>query len=499
MDEEKDVKFSEKVTVSLKRKFFLNRFLLFLLIVFILAVFAFLTILLTKVHLYEYDLTQNKLFTLSQDSKDALKDITKPVMIYAYGFEGVNNQMESLLRQYSKVSDNISYKMITDASDPNIVKANDLSYGYMVLIFESEDSSKLVDARHEFSSYDNITGQALDQTEQVITNTILDFQLEKKPKIYFTTGHNEMGIDDEIIYLNSFLHNESFETVAVDLLAYDTVPEDCDCLAIMSPTTDFFEKETNTILQYLENGGSLLVTQDTVADEKDLTNFRKILNFYGAGYTNGYILELNENYTIVDDTPWIFMPQASLEDDITKEIAAESRIITTYSSRILNDYAVMNENDVAYKALLRTTENAVFVSDVKSELTNEVIDNSEYGTFDICGKYVRKVGINDDNTDKTSELILLTCGQIVSNGITLDEINPSSPIIGLASNRDVVINSLAELSHKDAGLKIRKNMNSSTYTPTNEENNIVLLVIFGVPILIMIIGFVVWRHRNRRK
>lgn len=499
MDEENDVKFSEKIAVNLKRKIFVNRFLLFILILVVLALFAFFTILLTKVHLVEYDLTENKVYTLSQESKDALKDIQNPVTIYAYGFEGSNNQMENFLRQYQKASDKISYKMISDETDPNIVKQNDLTYGYVVLIFESGENSKIVDAKHDLSTYNNITGESLDITEQVITNTILDFQLEKKPKIYFTTGHNEMAIDDEIIFLNSFLHNESFDTEAVDLVALSAIPEDCDCLAIMSPTEDLFEKEADMILAYLENGGSILVTQDTVGDPKPLPNFNRILEFYGAGYSNGYILELNEYFNINENTPWIFIPQVNLDDSITKEIASESRVFTTFACRILNDLGVMNNNNVTYTSLLKTTENAVFVSDVKSELTNDVVSNSEYGTFDIAGRYVKKLGVNDDNTDKTSQMVFITCGQMVSNGVYLNDVNPQTPIVGLVSNRDLVINSLAELSDKGAGLKIRKNMSSSTYTPTPEQNRIVLLVIFGVPILIMIIGFIVWRHRNKRK
>ena len=489
---------AEKLTLKLKKKIFLNRFLLFILIAVILALFVVLTLVFAKVSLPSFDLTTNKIYTLSKDSKEALKDITKPVMIYAYGFEGNNNQMENFLRQYHKANELINYKMITDQSDPNIVQKNQLTSGYVVLIFESEGNSKLIDAAHDLSTYDYSTGESLDVTEQTITNTILDFQLEKKPKVYFITGHNEMAIDGEVMYLNSFLHNESFETESLSLLGKDSIPEDADAIAILSPTSDLLDKETEVILKYLENGGSIFVSVDTYPpDAVALPNFNKILAYYGAKTVNGYVLELKEGLSL-KDTPWIFTPTINEEDPITKEIATDSRIITTFSAKIEKDEAYQMENHVTYTPLLHTTEEGVFIKDLNSEI-EKAMETADFGQMDICARFTRRVSINPDNTDKNSNMVLLTCGRLVSNSIVLDEINPNAPIVALESNKDVVINSLADLSQKDGGLKIRKNLSSATYTPTKFQNNVVLLLIFGIPILIMIFGIVLWRQRNKRK
>ena len=65
------------------------------------------------------------------------------------------------------------------------IKENDLQEGYSVLIIESGDSKKVIDASTDFSSFDYTTYQTIDTTEQTITNSILAITEENKPNVYF--------------------------------------------------------------------------------------------------------------------------------------------------------------------------------------------------------------------------------------------------------------------------------------------------------------------------
>ena len=58
---------------------------------------------------------------------------------------------------------------------------------------------------------------------------------------------------------------------------------------------------------------------------------------------------------------------------------------------------------------------------------------------------------------------------------------------------------MSVLGNKGNTLTIRKDMASSTYTPTENQNIIVLSIVFGVPVLIIIIGVVIWHQRKKRK
>ena len=50
----------------------------------------------------------------------------------------------------------------------------------------------------------------------------------------------------------------------------------------------------------------------------------------------------------------------------------------------------------------------------------------------------------------------------------------------------------------DVDETLRKDMKNTTYAATVNENRIILTIIFAVPIIIIIIGIVVWNIRKRK-
>ena len=75
----------------------------------------------------------------------------------------------------------------------------------------------------------------------------------------------------------------------------------------------------------------------------------------------------------------------------------------------------------------------------------------------------------------------------------------STPIIQYRQNKDLVLNSIAYLVDREEDITVRKSTGTVTYTATETENRIILAIIFAVPVIIMIIGIVVWIKRRRRK
>ena len=69
----------------------------------------------------------------------------------------------------------------------------------------------------------------------------------------------------------------------------------------------------------------------------------------------------------------------------------------------------------------------------------------------------------------------------------------------LLNNEDVIINSVAYLTNRTDTITARKSNDSVTYTVTATQHNIIVAVIFGLPIIIIIIGIIVWQIRRRKK
>ena len=72
-------------------------------------------------------------------------------------------------------------------------------------------------------------------------------------------------------------------------------------------------------------------------------------------------------------------------------------------------------------------------------------------------------------------------------------------MIAYRQNKDLVLNSIAYLSDREEDITARKSTGSVTYTATEQENRIILTIITAVPLIIIIIGIVVWIRRKRQK
>ena len=72
-------------------------------------------------------------------------------------------------------------------------------------------------------------------------------------------------------------------------------------------------------------------------------------------------------------------------------------------------------------------------------------------------------------------------------------------MIAYRQNKDLVLNSIAYLSDREEDITVRKSIGTVTYTATEQEHRIILAIITAVPVLIIIIGIIVWIVRRRKK
>ena len=327
--QENDVKFSEKFSLKIRQTVIVSKLFTWLVVLALIATFIGLNFWIQSVDLPEIDVTANKIYTLTDESKKALETIDQDIKIYVFGMEE-KASVVGLIKQYCAVNDKITYEMLSNESNLAKVQEFGLEDGYAIVVIESGESKKIINASTEFHTYDYTTYAEIDTTEQTLTNSILNLSIENKPKVYFLNGHGEFGIETEtgtaeLGILATFLKNEAFEVQSLNLATAGAVPEDCDTLVIMSQNADFLEGETQAIMDYINRGGNLFITQDIVRIGQDLqlTNLQKILDLYGVSFEKGYIVETDENNTL-SNCPYIFRPQVSSSSDITADIASDS-------------------------------------------------------------------------------------------------------------------------------------------------------------------------------
>ena len=489
---ENKVKLSEKLSIKFKRKWLVTKTKTFLIIAIIFATYIALNLWAGQAELPVYDATENKLYTLTDTSKKVIEKVNQDVTIYVYGHEEYDPLID-LLKQYNKTNEKIKYEIVTEESNYEMVKEYGLQEGYTIIIIKSGEAKKIIDTSTDFVTYDYTTYQAVDTTEQSLTNSILALITENKPKIYFTQGHGEYD-HATMNLLVSQLDNEAYQVDFVNLPTAGRVPEDCDVLAIVSPSSDLLDVEAQYIKDYINGGGNIFFSMDVVSQEITFTNLQSVLDLYGVSVKNGYALEYKSNQQLAE-TPYIFMPEVSSTHEITKDIYTDSVIWLVYAAKLeYQSDETLKSLNVTKENLLKTSDETAFIKDLTSDLETAA-KTAETGSIEIASVLTKNVDINNDIK---SELIIVSSSSFISD-YSVSELNQSYPLSYIGSNTDFVINSMAYLGGKDNILTIRKDYSTATYTPTNIQNLVVIVAIVGIPVLIILTGIIIWVYRKRRK
>lgn len=496
MENNKKIKFSEKLSLTFRRKWVVDSTKVFLIVAILIASYIALNLGIKNLDLPEIDVTENKVFTLTDASKKAVSDIQNEIKIYAYGFEEDSTLMD-FLKQYHEANEKITSEILTEESNYGLVQEYGLESGYQVLVLVSGDSKKVIDSS-SFSTYDYTTYQQVDVTEQTVTNSILSLTDVNKPKIYFSTGHNELSIDKDMVSLGLYLNNEAYEYANINILQARSIPEDCNVLAITSPDQDFTDEEVTIIKDYINKGGNIYITMDTVADGTKLPNIQKVLDEYGVTFENGYIMELDEKAALSGYSQ-IFTPQIAPDHQITMDIYTDSYMWLVYSGRLTwKDAGELTNLGVSKASVLKSSETAAFITDL-SKNVNDAIKTAKVEECEIAAVAAKTIkDAEGKDTEVQSKLVISAVGSHATD-YKVSQLSDTYPLVAFGSNRDFILNSFAFLAEKDNVVTIRKDMANSTYTPTEIQNRIVLTIIFSVPLIIIVSGIIIWRYRKMRK
>ncbi|MDE3178324.1 MAG: GldG family protein, partial [Acidobacteriota bacterium] len=197
---------------------------------------------------HHLDLTPNKKFSLSPETKKLLKGLDTPVTLYDFDRQNAFGQQRDLLRLYSSASNKVSVKYVDPNRDPALAKRFGVQNTGSIYVASG--------ARHM---------QASDTTEAGITNALIRL-LKGEKTIYFVSGQGERDPSDTgrdgYSDFKQALDNENSQVKSLVLLQTMKIPADCSILVIAGPKNDYLPQEVSVIENYLKDGGRLLMMLD---------------------------------------------------------------------------------------------------------------------------------------------------------------------------------------------------------------------------------------------
>jgi len=272
-------------------------------------------------HFQRWDWTSQGVFTLSERSRQVLRELGTDVEIHVVmsSAEGNYQELRELLERYRAVTQRIrldfvdpdreaaEYRVLAERFGIGSSQSTDGTVGADVaLVMVAGDRTWKV-TRDDLVSVDMESLQEgesrLDvRSEQAVTGGILEVTSGRRTKVCLTQGHGEWTLDRgaqrDLGGLQDEMRRENLELEAFETRGLSAVPEGCDAVFAVGPTVAFTADEAALLQRYVRGGGNLLVTLDPEIqrDEIPASGLEEVLRDFGIRVDRSIVLELDPRF-----------------------------------------------------------------------------------------------------------------------------------------------------------------------------------------------------------
>lgn len=304
----------------------------------------------------EFDMSTDKVNSISQENIDYIKKIDKEINVtvcadpesyvggymayYAQQYNVTSDASEyykqtiNLIDKYEAYNDKINVKYVDVQSNEFSALSSQypnetLNYGDIIVSCDHGTANRYkkigftdiysVQEDNTYASYGYTTATVSgNNIETALTSAIAYATSSETKKIAMLTGHSN---NDYTANYKTLLTNNNYEVEIVADSIVTSIPESFDAIVIAAPTVDFIESELDAISKFLDNGGKygkgLIFYGDVSAPY--LTNFYDLLAQWGIVVDEGILYETYENNHLPDD-PTTLGTYSSGKDSISDSV-----------------------------------------------------------------------------------------------------------------------------------------------------------------------------------
>lgn len=422
-----------------------------------------------------WDLTEDKSFTLAQETLDTLNSLPEPVLAIGFFTNRTSpQQAREMLDQYKFYSNGkFDYKFIDPETDP--VAAEEAKI--------TRDGTVVLKAGNRQEAVTFVS-------EQELTGALVRLMAGEQKSVYFLTGHGEKSPDGSgeqaLSYVKRTLESKNYAIKSLNLLADRQVPEDAKVVVIAGPRKPLSEDEIGYLSLYVSNGGALVVMEDPtlVTDFEDLPDplAKYLTETWGLTLGNDFVLDTTSNpATVAVGGNWG-------DHQITTRLQGYVTVMFTARSVSLLEAA----EGVSQAEIVSTSSRAWAETDLVA-LKEALGGGSSEGIkpdegVDISGPVL--LGAVAENFESNGRVVVFGDSDFASDGL-----------FAQYGNGDLITNSIDWAAGQE-------NLISLTPKDTTQRlllppQKVVLNVLFigtvlVIPGLLLIVGVVVWIRRRRK-
>lgn len=464
----------------------------------------------TLQHPKRWDLTATKLHSLSSQSKKVLRTFQEkkiPIQVLAfYGNRDAADQdsrdaVRDLFDRYRDVYADLGYTMIDPDRERSVALQNKVD-SYPTFILKAGDREERIHSA----------------TEENVTNAIVKLLSKEVKKVYFLKGHGELSpsstADDGFSAAKEQIEKQNLKTDDLVLLQSAEVPKDASLLIIAGPKTDPMDSELNSIKDYLNRGGSIMVllnpfhTPKLAAFLKDYgietaedIVVDKLSKAFGGDYLMPVIVKyepfpITKDFTVASffpETRSVRVSEKPVPHVTAKELALTSPVSWTINQEQLKSGNATFDDKMGIKGpvsvmVASTFTNPAQAGPPKADETGGDVRATAEGAE--AAKPAGKTGSGESGAENPAKARIVVFGSSLLG---------SNKFFRLQGNPDLFMNSVSWLIEDENLIAIRpKSTSAQPVILTPNQYLIVLLVpVVLVPLGWIIAGLVVYFYRRR--
>mgnify|MGYP000854376517 CR=1 FL=1 len=439
----------------------------------------------------QIDATSQKLYSITKDTEKYLDTLKDDVTLYVMvNKNSKDDNVDRTLQKYASASKHVKVKYVDPNVSPTFAsKYTDSDVTSNSIIVVCGDRSKVIDYNSDIyeysydSSYNySVTGY---DCEGQVTAAIQYVTSESTTNVYELTGHDESTLSGDF----SEVFQKRFMNVgSLSLLTVDAIPEDCQAIFITAPQSDLSEDDLSKLSQYLGNGGKIYLSID-YSKWNDLTNFKKLLSDNNIETTESLLAETDRSYYY--QSPFYLLPNVE-NTEVSSSVAGMTQVFVPYSVGL----TYTGEDDSNVTSFMTTSDTTIAkaaanIAAVQSQADAANIASAQDG--DTQGQYSLGIMVTNENggelcvlgsammcTDSANQIVsghnATLFNGIVNALVTTDDGNSDNAVV---------------IAAKD-------------YTVSNLTVSANAMLVYGIlwgifmPIVLIIIGIIVWARRRKR-
>lgn len=436
------------------------------------------------------DVSSTKIYDISDTTTELLSDLDQEVNMTVLAVKDeTDERITNFLSRYAALSDKISIEWIDPVLHPSALTEYETSENTIVISCDGTGKTTtvsftdiLVPDEYSYYYYGTETYTEFDGEGQ-LTSAVNYVTNDVEQTVYQTTGHGEGTLSDTITDL---MEKNSYTLTEINLLMATSIPEDCDLLLMYAPTADLSEDEADLLGDYLEGGGKVMILSGDTSPA-DMPNLSSLLEEYGIEAADGYIADPARCY---QGNYYYIFPELSVSGEMAAGISSQMVLLAYAQGMNLVDperetistASFLSSSDQSYAVTEDSQRQAAYALGV---VATETVSTEDDGTSSD-----NETDSEDDSTDTLeSRLTVISAGSLIDPSIT-----DTFPQL---ENTQLFMNAVTANFEGVQNLSIEAKSLGVEYNTVQHAGMFSFLMIFGIPAVILIGGFVVWMRRRK--